>query len=134
MYQYETDHLKRLRDHLGECTVLLKSDGQFPLSSPCPISLYGSGARHTVKGGTGSGEVNSRYFVNVEQGLQDAGFTITTSRCRAIPKQPFMFSPEIPARAMTGIRKKATSFSPIQRSVISLNAIADIPGLCSSSI
>ncbi|MBR0451747.1 MAG: glycoside hydrolase family 3 C-terminal domain-containing protein [Oscillospiraceae bacterium] len=78
MYQYETDHLKRLRDHLGECTVLLKSDGQFPLSSPCPISLYGSGARHTVKGGTGSGEVNSRYFVNVEQGLQDAGFTITT--------------------------------------------------------
>ena len=78
MHQYETEHLERLRSFLPECTVLLKSDGQFPLSSPCPVSLYGNGARHTVKGGTGSGEVNSRYFVNVEQGLRDAGFTITT--------------------------------------------------------
>ena len=78
MYQYETEHLERLRGSLAECTVLLKSDGNFPLSSPCPVSLYGSGARHTVKGGTGSGEVNSRYFITAEQGLRDAGFTITT--------------------------------------------------------
>ncbi len=78
MYQYETEHLERLRDLLPECTVLLKSDGQFPLSSPCPISLYGSGARHTIKGGTGSGDVNSRFIVSVEQGLRDAGFVITT--------------------------------------------------------
>ena len=78
MYQYETEHLERLRDLLPECTVLLKSDGQFPLSSPCPISLYGSGARHTIKGGTGSGDVNSRFIVSVEQGLRDAGFIITT--------------------------------------------------------
>ncbi|MBQ8995198.1 MAG: glycoside hydrolase family 3 C-terminal domain-containing protein [Oscillospiraceae bacterium] len=78
MQQYESEHLERLRQSLGECTVLLKSDGSFPLSGPCPISLYGSGARHTIKGGTGSGEVNSRYFVTVEQGLKDAGFTVLT--------------------------------------------------------
>ena len=78
MQQYESDHLKLLREGLAECTVLLKYDGSFPLTSPCPVSLYGSGARHTVKGGTGSGEVNSRYFVSVEQGLRDSGFTVTT--------------------------------------------------------
>ena len=32
----------------------------------------------TVKGGTGSGDVNSRSVVNVEQGLEEAGFTVTT--------------------------------------------------------
>lgn len=46
---------------------------------PRRIAAYGNGVRHTVKGGTGSGEVNSRYSVNVEQGLKDAGFTITTA-------------------------------------------------------
>ena len=78
MQEYEKEHLQLLRDHLGECTVLLKKDGSFPLPAPCPISAYGGGVRHTVKGGTGSGEVNSRFFVSVEQGLRDAGFTLTT--------------------------------------------------------
>lgn len=76
--QYEKEHLEKLRKLLPECTVLLKSDGAFPLESAGKLALYGSGARHTVKGGTGSGEVNSRYFVNVETGLKEAGFEITT--------------------------------------------------------
>ncbi len=78
MFDYEKKHLEFLRAHLAECTVLLKQNGDFPLECACKIAAYGSGVRHTVKGGTGSGEVNSRYFVNVEQGLADAGFTITT--------------------------------------------------------
>ena len=41
-------------------------------------ALYGSGARRTIKGGTGSGDVNSRFYVTVEQGLENAGFTITS--------------------------------------------------------
>ena len=48
----------------------------FPSGKPGTIAAYGSGVRHTVKGGTGSGEVNSRYFVTVEKGLLKAGFTI----------------------------------------------------------
>ncbi|MBO5999395.1 MAG: glycoside hydrolase family 3 C-terminal domain-containing protein [Lachnospiraceae bacterium] len=76
---FETEHRAILRAMAPECTVLLKSNGDFPLDKPCPVALYGSGARHTVMGGTGSGEVNTRTFVNVEQGLKDAGFTITTS-------------------------------------------------------
>lgn len=80
LQQYEKDHLKILRKLLPECTVLLKSNGAFPLASTGKLALYGSGARYTVKGGTGSGEVNSRYFVNVEQGLTEGGFTITTKQ------------------------------------------------------
>ena len=80
LLDYEKKHLQQLRSHLAECTVLLRSNGAFPLEKPCPIAAYGSGVRHTVKGGTGSGEVNSRYFVNVEQGLTDAGFTVTTGK------------------------------------------------------
>ena len=76
---HEIKNIKRLRSHLGECTVLLKKDGSFPLEKPGTIAAYGSGVRHTVKGGTGSGEVNSRYFVTVEKGLLKAGFTIVNS-------------------------------------------------------
>lgn len=75
---YETQHAELVRKLAAECTVLLKKDGRFPLEKPCTIALYGSGARRTVKGGTGSGEVNSRYFITIEQGLEDAGFTVTT--------------------------------------------------------
>ena len=76
---YEKKHLAALRPQLAECTVLLRRENEaFPLEKPCRLALYGSGARQTVKGGTGSGEVNSRYFLTVEQGLKDAGFLITT--------------------------------------------------------
>ena len=79
-FDYEKQHLETLRRSLAECTVLLKTNGDFPLAAPCKIAAYGSGVRKTVKGGTGSGEVNSRYFINVEQGLKDAGFTVTTEK------------------------------------------------------
>ena len=79
-FDYEKQHLQTLRQSLAECTVLLRSNGDFPLEAPCKIAAFGSGVRKTIKGGTGSGEVNSRYFVNVEQGLKDAGFTLTTEK------------------------------------------------------
>ncbi len=80
MYDYEKHNLERIRSGLSECTVLLKRDGRFPLDKPCKIAAYGGGVRRTIKGGTGSGEVNSRFFVSVEQGLKDAGFTLTTTK------------------------------------------------------
>ena len=78
MNDYEREHSAALRQSGAECTVLLRSNGRFPLAAPCQIALYGSGARRTIKGGTGSGEVNSRYFVTAEKGLEDAGFSIST--------------------------------------------------------
>ena len=85
MNRYEKEHIEKLRPYLAECAVLLKKNGAFPLDAPCRIAAYGSGVRDTVKGGTGSGEVNSRYSVSVEQGLKDAGFTIVN------PYWPDMF-------------------------------------------
>ena len=79
MNDYEREHNAFLRRHGAECAVLLRSDGAFPLSEPCRLALFGSGARRTIKGGTGSGEVNSRFFVSAEEGLGAAGFTVTST-------------------------------------------------------
>ena len=78
MNAYETEHAARMRALGADCAVLLKTDGSFPLDKPGRLALFGSGARRTVKGGTGSGEVNSRYLVTAEQGLEAAGFSITS--------------------------------------------------------
>ena len=104
MNVYEKENIERLRPYLAECTVLLKKNGAFPLDGPCSIAAAGSGVRDTVKGGTGSGEVNSRYFVNIEQGLKEAGFTITN------PFWPDMynaFREKARKEFVRGIRKKA---------------------------
>lgn len=76
---YEAEHLATVRAGAPESMVLLASDGTFPLSAPGRVALFGAGARHTIKGGTGSGDVNSRHVVSVEEGLARAGFTITTT-------------------------------------------------------
>lgn len=75
--QAHSDYIRRIA---GECMVLLENDGVLPLSGPQKVALFGNGARATVKGGTGSGEVNSRFSVCVEQGLEEAGFAITTKQ------------------------------------------------------
>ena len=74
----EKEHLALVRSLAPQCMVLLENNGVLPLMSPCPVALFGAGARRTVKGGTGSGDVNSRSVVNVEQGLKNAGFQIVT--------------------------------------------------------
>ena len=78
LYDYELKHMDKLRKLAPECMVLLKSDGSFPLLKPEKIAVYGNGARHTIKGGTGSGDVNVRHYVTIEEGLENAGFIIST--------------------------------------------------------
>ena len=73
----EAAHRKLAREVATESIVLLKNDGSLPIS-PGPVALYGAGAATTIKGGTGSGEVNERFSVTIEEGLKNAGFTITT--------------------------------------------------------
>ena len=59
--------------------VLLKNEGQLlPLKEGTKVALYGVGASRTIKGGTGSGDVNERETVTIFQGLKNAGFEITT--------------------------------------------------------
>jgi len=78
MEAYEQKHMETVRKLSPECMVLLKSDGSFPLGAPGKIALYGNTARKTIKGGTGSGDVNVRHYVSIEEGLENAGFTVTT--------------------------------------------------------
>lgn len=60
-----------------EGIVLLQNDGTLPLRTK-KVALYGSGAVMTVKGGSGSGEVNERHSVSILEGMEDQGFEITT--------------------------------------------------------
>ena len=60
-----------------EGMVLLKNDGALPFRTK-KIALYGPGASMTIKGGTGSGEVNERHSVTILEGLEERGFQITT--------------------------------------------------------
>lgn len=65
------------RSAAAQGLVLLENDGILPLKNK-RVALYGSGARMTVKGGTGSGAVRERYSVTIDQGLRGAGFEITS--------------------------------------------------------
>lgn len=73
----ELENRKLARVAAREGFVLLENNGVLPLKDK-GIALYGSGARMTVKGGRGSGEVRNRYSVNIEEGLEAAGFSILT--------------------------------------------------------
>ena len=75
--QRELDNLRVAYRGACEAIVLLKNDGTLPLQTR-KVALYGPGAAMTVKGGTGSGEVNERHSVSILEGLEDRGFEITT--------------------------------------------------------
>ena len=62
----------------AEGMVLLKNEGVLPLKTSAPAGLFGGGAVRTVKGGTGSGDVNNRENISVYRGLKEAGVPITS--------------------------------------------------------
>lgn len=77
--QREIINLRRSRRITAEGMVLLKNNGILPMElEGRKIALFGNGARHTVPGGTGSGEVNARNICSAEQGLEHAGACIMT--------------------------------------------------------
>ena len=76
---YEIEHQEEVRRLAGECMVILENDGVLPLQAGTKkIALFGTGARHTIKGGTGSGDVNVRENISIAQGLEHAGFKFVT--------------------------------------------------------
>lgn len=75
--EYEAPHAELSRKAAAEGFVLLKNeDGVLPLKAGEAVALYGAGASETVKGGTGSGDVNERYSVSIYEGMKNAGFVI----------------------------------------------------------
>lgn len=76
----ETAHAKLARKLAADGAVLLKNDGGvLPLDIKEPVALFGSGADKTVKGGTGSGDVNNRYNISIYMGLRKAGISVTST-------------------------------------------------------
>ena len=77
MSQREKDNLAVAYQAACEGMVLLKNDGSLPFRTK-RVALYGPGASMTIKGGTGSGEVNERHSVTILEGMEDRGYTIAS--------------------------------------------------------
>lgn len=76
--QRELENRELAKQAAEEAIVLLQNKNDIlPLKNKT-VALYGSGAFATVKGGTGSGDVNQRNVVNILDGLEQHEFEITT--------------------------------------------------------
>ena len=69
-------HAAVARKAAGEAIVLLRNEGALPLKGSEKVALYGVSSIDFVAGGTGSGDVNKAYVVNMVEGMQNAGFTL----------------------------------------------------------
>ena len=72
-------HAAVARKAAGESIVLLRNEGALPLAGTEKVALYGVSSIDFVAGGTGSGNVNKAYVVNMVEGMQNAGFTLDKS-------------------------------------------------------
>lgn len=72
----EIDNRRLSRRAAAEGVVLLKNEGVLPVTADQPIAVFGNGIANIIKGGTGSGDVNSRDVVSVLDGLRNAGYPI----------------------------------------------------------
>ncbi|MDR1135067.1 MAG: glycoside hydrolase family 3 C-terminal domain-containing protein [Clostridiales Family XIII bacterium] len=59
------------RSAAAEGMVLLENDGALPLASGAKVSVFGAGQVNFIKGGTGSGDVNVDYTVNLLNGMRN---------------------------------------------------------------
>lgn len=73
---YEPISRKVAREAAADGMVLLKNDGILPIDQVTKVALYGFGAVCLIKGGTGSGDVNSRETVSIWKGFRNAGIEI----------------------------------------------------------
>nr|WP_295278764.1 glycoside hydrolase family 3 protein [uncultured Blautia sp.] len=75
---WELAHRQIAREAAAEGIVLLKNeDNLLPLKADSAVAIYGAGAGRTIKGGTGSGDVNERENISIWQGMKNAGYKIT---------------------------------------------------------
>lgn len=78
---HERIHREVAKKAASEGIVLLENkEGILPLEEGASVALYGRGASKTIKGGTGSGDVNEREDITVYDGLKAAGFDIVNEK------------------------------------------------------
>lgn len=64
----------------AEGMVLLKNDAStLPLAKGSGIALFGTGAYMSIAGGTGSSNVNKEHVIDIDKGLENAGYKINKS-------------------------------------------------------
>lgn len=70
-------HAEVARRAAANSMVMLRNQNNtLPLAGTEKVALLGISAIDFVAGGTGSGDVNKAYVVNMEEGLTNAGFTV----------------------------------------------------------
>ena len=70
-------HAQVARKAADESIVLLRNEnGTLPLQGKGKVALYGITSLDFVAGGTGSGNVNKAYVVNMKEAFENAGFTL----------------------------------------------------------
>ena len=75
-----TAHAQVSRSSATEGMVLLKNNGALPLDSKCRmIALYGVSSYDLYVVGTGSGSVNYKHAVGLDEGLKAAGYKLEPS-------------------------------------------------------
>ena len=115
----ERAHRVIARKAAAEGIVLLENNGVLPLKKGSKVALYGGGARHTIKGGTGSGSVNNRSNVS------------TTKACEmpALPSQPIHGLTHTMPRTGKAIRNGKIISMKFPSRVISIPSTVHMPAI-----
>jgi len=68
-------HATIVRKATPEGLILLENNGALPLKDVNNVALYGTASYDFIAGGTGSGNVNKAYVLNIADGLRQNGLT-----------------------------------------------------------
>lgn len=100
-------HAQTARRQAAHGMVLLENKGQtLPLSKSTKVALFGNASYDTFVGGSGSGNVNRKYKVNIDEGLSECGFRLEERLARKyknyltkekskLPNETFWVVPDI---------------------------------------